>query len=423
MEPNDNNPLKPQPTGNLKLMTIFVAVLALHVLVISGFALKSWLYPSNPDNDLALDKTHKSRIAGDSTIGDVTAADSGSSDKSPAPSTATADNSGTTETTTPADDASTSSPTSTPAAAAAASTAATSTAATPTASATDTAANASTPTANSVITVPASPAMPATPTVVEDASAAAANPEVTASTPSGPVRHGPVVNPPDLLTPPAEPAASTAPAAPTVADDSSATASVDGVPYTVKRGDSLARIAHRHHVALAKLRAANSLASNAPLHIGQKLVIPSRTSKTAVDTSETLAAAPSTTSASSTPSSVATAPVAQPVQESDGVALPTRKSTLASALPRHTHKTTGSTRHLYTVVKGDTLTKIARRYHTSTSALMAANSLPNAGRLSIGQKLHIPSHSSGEASTAQQTATPESEPHSTAKGQLANYVP
>ncbi len=47
----------------------------------------------------------------------------------------------------------------------------------------------------------------------------------------------------------------------------------DGTPYTVARGDSLARIAHRHHVALAQLKPANSLTSDR-LTIGQKLVIP-----------------------------------------------------------------------------------------------------------------------------------------------------
>jgi LysM repeat protein len=185
--------------------------------------------------------------------------------------------------------------------------------------------------------------------------------------------------------------------------------------YTVKPGDSLAKIAHRHHVALAKLRAANSLASDS-LHIGQKLVIPALAAKTP-DASEALASG--TTPAAATP--MTTAPMAQPVQESDGVATtPSATSSLATALPRHTHKTAGA-HHLYTVVKGDTLTKIARRYHTTTSAIMAANNLTNAGRLSIGQKLHIPPHPSRE--TAEQAAPPEPQPHTAANGQLANYLP
>jgi LysM repeat protein len=389
-------------------MTVFIAVLALHVLVIGGFSVWHLLYPANADSDLAIDKTHKSKITGDSTIGDVTASDSAPADKTASSAPAT-DNSGNGDTTAAAD---------APAPADASTTASTTPApATPAAPAV---ANDSSPSANSVITVPSSPVMPATPTVADDASVDTAAPTVTAQTPSGPVHHGPVVNPPDNLAPPADTTASTAPSA--TVDAETPAVVVNGTPYIVKRGDSLARIAHRHHVALAKLRSANSLASDS-LHLGQKLVIPGRTAKAAPDASEALASTPSTASTASAPSTASTYPVAQPVQESDGVTTPAPRSTLASALPRHTHKVAStSTHHLYTVVRGDTLTKIAKRYHTTTSALMAVNSLPNAGRLSIGQKLHIPSHQSHEASTAQQGTMPESEPHSTAKGQLANYV-
>jgi len=110
--------------------------------------------------------------------------------------------------------------------------------------------------------------------------------------------------------------------------------------------------------------------------------------------------------------------MAQPVESIDNVSTPAMASTVT---PKHSHHT--AAHHLYTVVKGDTLTKIARRYHTTTSAIMAANSIPNASRLSIGEKLHIPSHESRAAATASQEAAPEQpEAHSSAKGQLANYV-
>jgi LysM repeat protein len=390
MEPNESNPLKSQPTGGLKLMTVFIAVLALHVLVIGGFTVWHLLYPANADSDLALDKSHKAKIMSDSSIGDVSTADAASADKAAAtPPPASTDNN---STDTPA----------TPDASATASTAP-ATPATPAS------------TASSVITVPASPTMPATPTMAEDTSAAASNPPVTAQTPSGPVYKGPVVNPPDNLAPPGEAAAGSS-----VATDATTPATpVAGVAYTVKRGDSLAKIAHRHHIALAKLRAANSLTSDS-LHLGQKLVIPARDAKTA-DASEALAssAAPAIAAPAA---SASTAPLAQPVQESDNVTMPAANTSLAGALPKHTHKALAA-HHLYTVVKGDTLTKIARRYHTTTSAIMAANNLTNAGRLSIGQKLHIPPHPSREAATAEEAAPQEPQPHSTTSGQLANYLP
>src|SRR6202042_3742834 len=57
--PMDNNSsMLPQQTGGLKLMTVFIAVLALHVLVIGGFTVYH-LMSSGGDADLALDKNHK----------------------------------------------------------------------------------------------------------------------------------------------------------------------------------------------------------------------------------------------------------------------------------------------------------------------------------------------------------------------------
>ena len=59
----DNKESKPQQTGGLKLMTVFIAVLALHVLVIGGFTVYH-LMSSGGDADLALDKTHKLKADG-----------------------------------------------------------------------------------------------------------------------------------------------------------------------------------------------------------------------------------------------------------------------------------------------------------------------------------------------------------------------
>src|SRR3954454_17563268 len=50
----------------------------------------------------------------------------------------------------------------------------------------------------------------------------------------------------------------------------------------------------------------------------------------------------------------------------------------------------------YTVVQGDTLISIALRYHTTTAALIRANGIVNANRLSIGENLIIP----GDEATA-----------------------
>ncbi len=74
----DNTDSKPQQTGGLKLMTVFIAVLALHVLVIGGFTVYH-LMGSGSDADLTLDKNHKLKADGtlvtETTAPDATAAD------------------------------------------------------------------------------------------------------------------------------------------------------------------------------------------------------------------------------------------------------------------------------------------------------------------------------------------------------------
>jgi LysM repeat protein len=156
---------------------------------------------------------------------------------------------------------------------------------------------------------------------------------------------------------------------------------------------------------LSDLRAANGLAGDG-LHIGQKLVIPSAPKADAVATTATPAPADLTATPAAPTDADASGPVTAP-------------AVATLALPKHTH----AAHRLYTVVKGDTLTRIAKRYHTTTSAIMAANNLTNAGRLAIGQKLHIPAHESRASSTAEETTPQETEPHAAPKGQLANYTP
>ena len=392
MENNESN-LKPQPTGGLKLMTVFIAVLALHVLVIGGFTVWHLLNPPSTDTDLASDKNHKAKIVSDATLsGDVTSTDGTATDKSAnaaaTPSITTSGTDATAEATTdtPVTPAPTTDATSTPAA---------------------TPAPTTTTAATSDVLQPKpgnEPLMVSPPP--DDASSIAASP--TSETPSGPIQHGPVINPPDNLAPPTD-ASSTASTTPTTTTPiDGATPVADGTPYTVRKGDSLARIAHRHHVALAQLKTANSLTSDR-LSIGQKLVIPNRAEKLATTDASEAASAPTVSSSDTTDSTTA----------------PSVATASIGAKPEHLHlhKTTASGHHLYTVVKGDTLMKIARKFHTTSGAIMAANNITNASRLSIGKKLHIPSGESRTAASARETAPTERESKTAAHGQLANYVP
>jgi len=85
---------------------------------------------------------------------------------------------------------------------------------------------------------------------------------------------------------------------------------------------------------------------------------------------------------------------------------------------------TRSNHHLYTVVKGDTLTKIAHRFRTTPSAIMTENNITDPTKLSIGKKLRIPS----EESRSARNNVPSTQPGQVqAKGnaptaQLANFT-
>ena len=65
--------------------------------------------------------------------------------------------------------------------------------------------------------------------------------------------------------------------------------------YVVKSGDNLSMIAYRHHVKLADLIAANKVDPKATLRVGQTLVIPAATAKTATTTTTKPATAATTT--------------------------------------------------------------------------------------------------------------------------------
>src|SRR5258707_6311442 len=118
-----------------------------------------------------------------------------------------------------------------------------------------------------------------------------------------------------------------------------------GQTYTVKITDSYKKIAKAHHISVAQLKEANHIKSDV-LHTGQKLVLPS--GKTAV--------------AENTPAS-ATSLDAAPPKAILSAYSPASTASLAAAPSNMA--STGSHHHLYTVMKGDTLIKIAHKFKTS----------------------------------------------------------
>ena len=367
MENNENNP-KPQETGGLKLMTVFIGVLALHVVVIGGFTVYHLMSGGGTDADLVTDKTHKSvKVTPDSAISSETATtDTANIDKG---------------TTTPAATSSenTGNPVIIPAP--------------PT--------DATPPAPQSVAT--SAPIIPPSAPSGATAPVAPATVEPTANAPSGPMQPGPVITPPNS---PAQVATeSTAPLSSDSRPDSSG-----GKTYVVKAHDSLAHIAHHNHVKIAALRSANGLKTD-KLHLGQKLIIPAKTEVA------------SSSGASESSESVSKA---GPDRTLLGDSPIFSKSVSSTRHDKAAMTASGSSHHTYTVAKGDTLSRIAHKFHTSSSALMALNSISDARKLHPGQKLKIPALESRSATStpaATPTAEPDRiEPRATPSAQLANFI-
>jgi LysM repeat protein len=399
MEINENT-LKPKTTGGLKIMTIFIIVLAAHVLVIGGMT-TYWMLKGSSDPDVVSDKGSPKtvKVASDgAAISDSQALPGTDADKTDTMAATTTppttDNGNYTVPSAPTDTA-----------------------------------------MNTTVTPDNASAASTTPTTATPAAANSTTVQATGA-PSAPAPSGPVITPAPTASP-AETASE-----PANASTSSLSQEPAGTPYTVVSRDSLARIAHHHHITVAKLKAANNLKSDM-LHIGQKLIIPS--SATSPDATTTLAAihepsapvygnlADTSATAATVPAPTATAPATDTASDTAmDASMSQAKPSAKPAKPIHEHSSMASatgSRHLYTVVKGDTLTKIAHKFRTTTSAIMAANDSVDARKLRIGQKLKIPSQESRSANITPAPAQPEQaqpepiEPRAAPRAQLANFQP
>jgi len=141
---------------------------------------------------------------------------------------------------------------------------------------------------------------------------------------------------------------------------------VSFVSHTVRKGETLSRIAAKHGVTLSSIMSANNLGKNHKIYVGQSLIIPK----------PGLAAAEQAPAKASQNSAIAKAEI---------------KSSSTEKNPVKT----------YTVKKGDTLGKIAQKHGVTVSALKRANSLRH-NVIYAGRKLKIPGNG-GEPAVA--TAT------------------
>lgn len=142
-----------------------------------------------------------------------------------------------------------------------------------------------------------------------------------------------------------------------------------GSVYTVRRGDSLSKIAARHRVRTIDLAKANNLQLTSVIRIGQKLTIPG--GKAVVSAKKTA-----------------------------------RKSAAVEK------KTSAPRSGLYVVRRGDSISRIAKRCKVKRADLMAANNINENTILRIGQTLKLPgAQVVNEASViVDQTPAPAAEP-------------
>jgi LysM repeat protein len=384
MDNNDSN-IKSQQTGGLKLMTVFIAVLALHVVVIGGFTVYHLMSGGSTDADLTTtDKTHPTlKNADGSAVADSATTDASQGDKSA---------SGTSTATPPIEVA-------TIPQAASGSQAASGLA---NSTAPDQAAPALTTTPQPA---PAPESIPVTPAPLAPA---ASTEVVDQGAPSGPIASDlaqPAEPAPVAIAPAPAPSASLA-AGPVHMPSEAESAPVHEQIYTVKITDSYKKIAHAHHITVAQLKEANHIQGNV-LHTGQKLIIPS---------AKTLVA--------ENPATPAPALDSTPTGPEPSESVAPMTASLASAPP--TVATPALHQHVYTVEKGDTLIKIAHKFKTTATALMTENSITDPTKLAIGKKLRIPSEESRSARNGAPASTQPGQVQ--AKGnapsaQLANFVP
>jgi murein DD-endopeptidase MepM/ murein hydrolase activator NlpD len=148
-----------------------------------------------------------------------------------------------------------------------------------------------------------------------------------------------------------------------------------GTAVTVAAGETIDSIARRHGVPASVIMQANNITAPATLYPGQRLVIPRyKSSRVATATPTATAAAPAPRPAVPTP-----APAASPPGN-------------------------GS---VHVVAAGDTLSKIAHRYHKSVNEIAKANNIQPTATLNVGDRLTIPG---AQPSPVKASASPPAAP-------------
>lgn len=209
---------------------------------------------------------------------------------------------------------------------------------------------------------------------------------------------------PGLLRPATTPAPEATQAQPATQEGAAASQAGADV-YTVQRGDTLGSIALKFGVTTQAILGVNPDITNPNvLTVGQQLKLPAGASSSAAAPAVSSGQAPAaggaqtyTVQRGDTLSSIAakTGVSVAELQRLNNIANPNRitvgqKLTLPSGTTAPSAPATTGAARTYTVQRGDTLGKIAVRFGVTVAQLQAANGITNPDRISVGQVLRIP---------------------------------
>ena len=121
-------------------------------------------------------------------------------------------------------------------------------------------------------------------------------------------------------------------------------AATQTVKYKVKSGDSLYKIAHKNNTTITKIRKANGIKKGEVLKLGKVIKVPKSVSH----------------------------------------------STKKKKVVKNSSKKKSTTLTKYRIKKGDTLSGIARKHHTTVAKLRKANGLKKSSTIKIGKTLKVP---------------------------------
>ena len=163
------------------------------------------------------------------------------------------------------------------------------------------------------------------------------------------------VSPNQSLTPEVQPAAGSV-----AANNSEQRRAPDETQnYTVRRGDTLSKIALSFKISVRDIANANNIANTNRLSVGRVLIIPGKVGISNI-----------TTATSAESAQIAKTPATQGLPK----------------VQQQAHRETQT----YTVRMGDTISRIATSFGIGVNDIVAANNLRNNNRLSVGQVLTIP---------------------------------